>query len=82
MRLRLKFNLVLIVVFAVGFGATGAVSYGLLQRNARDEVLRDAGLMMETALSVRKYTVNQIKPELIKVIDETELLQLIGEEKE
>lgn len=77
MRLRLKFNLVLIVVFLVGFVATGAVSYELLQRNARDEILRDAGLMMETALSVRKYTVNQIKPELIKVIDETFLPQTV-----
>ncbi len=77
MSLRLKFNLVLILVFAVGFAATGAVSYELLQRNARDEVLRDAGLMMETALSVRKYTVSQIKPELIKVIDETFLPQTV-----
>ena len=77
MSLRLKFNLVLVLVFAVGFAATGAVSYELLQRNARDEVLRDAGLMMETALSVRKYTVSQIKPELIKVIDETFLPQTV-----
>ena len=77
MRLRLKFNLVLIVVFAVGFAATGAVSYELLQRNAREEVLRDAGLMMEAALSVRKYTVSQIRPELIKVIDQTFLPQTV-----
>ena len=77
MRLRLKFNLVLIVVFLVGFAATGAVSYELLQRNARDEILRDAGLMMETALSVRKYTVSQIKPELIKVIEDRFLPQTV-----
>lgn len=70
MRLRLKFNLVLVIVFAIGFVAAGAVSYQLLQRNAREEVLRDAGLMMESALSVRKYTVDQIRPELIKVMDE------------
>lgn len=77
MRLRLKFNLVLVLVFVVGFAATGAVSYELLQRNAREEILRDAGLMMETALSVRKYTVDQIRPELIKVIDETFLPQTV-----
>ena len=77
MRLRLKFNLVLIIVFAIGFAAAGAVSYQLLQRNAREEVLRDAGLMMESALSVRKYTVDQVRPELVKVMDEVFLPQIV-----
>ena len=77
MRLRLKFNLVLVVVFVVGFAAAGAVSYELLQRNAREEVLREAGLMIESALSVRKYTVDQIRPELIKVLDEVFLPQTV-----
>ena len=62
MGLRLKFNLVLLAVFALGLGVTGYVSHDLLQRNARDEVLRNAGVMMETALSVRDYTVSQIRP--------------------
>ena len=43
MGLRLKFNIVLIIVFLLGLGVTGYVSYDLLQRNARDEVLRSAG---------------------------------------
>ncbi|MBL8489175.1 MAG: DUF3365 domain-containing protein, partial [Rhodocyclaceae bacterium] len=77
MGLRLKFNLVLILVFAVGFAAAGAVSYQLLQGNAREEVQRDAGLMMESAISVRKYTVDQIRPELIKVLDEVFLPQTV-----
>ncbi|MGA2549279.1 MAG: DUF3365 domain-containing protein [Burkholderiaceae bacterium] len=70
MSLRLKFNLVLIVVFLIGFAAAGAVSYQLLQQNARDEVLRAAGLLMESALSVRKYTVDQVRGELDKVPEE------------
>jgi protein-histidine pros-kinase len=69
MSLRLKFNLVLIVVFLVGLAAAGAISYRLLQENARDEVYRSAQLMIESALSVRKYTVDQIRPELDKVPD-------------
>ena len=77
MRLRLKFNLVLIIVFAIGFAAAGVVSYQLLQRNAREEVLRDAGLMMESALSVRKYTVDQVRPELVKLMDEVFLPQTV-----
>ena len=43
MGLRLKFNLVLLLVFVLGLGVTGYVSYELLHRNARDEVLRNAG---------------------------------------
>lgn len=67
MKLRVKFNLVLITIFLIGFAAVAVVSYHLLQKNARDEVLRDAGLIMESALSVRKYTVDQIRPELNKI---------------
>lgn len=62
MGLRLKFNLVLLVVFALGLGVSGYVSYDLLRRNARDEVLRNAGVMMEAALSMRSYTVSQVRP--------------------
>jgi HAMP domain-containing protein len=64
MGLRLKFNLVLIVVFLVGLGVTGFVSYELLHSNARQEVLRNAGVMMEASLSMRSYTVGQVRPNL------------------
>jgi len=62
MGLRLKFNLVLLMVFTLGLGVTGYVSYDLLQQNARDEVLRSAGVMMEAALSMRGYTISQVRP--------------------
>ena len=62
MGLRLKFNIVLIVVFMIGLGATGYISYELLHRNARDEVVRNAGVMMEAALSMRGYTVGKVRP--------------------
>ncbi len=64
MGLRLKFNLVLLLVFVLGLVFTGYVSYQLLQRNAREEVLRTAGVMMEAALSMRTYTVGQVRPHL------------------
>jgi protein-histidine pros-kinase len=69
MGLRLKFNLVLMAVFAVGLGVTGYISYELLQRNARDEVLRAAGVMMEASLSMRHYTVSQVRPNLAVDVD-------------
>ena len=64
MGLRLKFNLVLLVVFALGFAITAYVSWNLLQRNAREEVVRNADLMMEAALAIRAYTVDQVRPQL------------------
>jgi protein-histidine pros-kinase len=48
---------VLAVVFGAGMAVSAWVSHELLQRNAKDEVLRNAGLMMEAALAVRGYTV-------------------------
>ena len=64
MGLRLKFNLVLLVVFVLGLGVTAYVSWTLLQRNAREEVVRNADLMMEAALAIRAYTVDQVRPQL------------------
>ena len=64
MGLRLKFNLVMLVVFVIGLGVTGYMSYELLHRNARDEVLRNAGVMMEASLSMRSYTVAHVRPNL------------------
>ena len=77
MGLRLKFNLVLILVFLAGFGAAGLVSRQLLQDNARDEVVRNARLMMEAATSVRTYTINQIQPHLIKQLEDVFLPQTV-----
>ncbi len=70
MGLRLKFNLVLLVVFVLGLAVSGYVSYDLLHRNAREEVLRSAGVMMEAALSMRQYTVSQVRDKLAPKEDE------------
>jgi HAMP domain-containing protein len=64
MGLRLKFNLVLVLVFGLGLGVAGALSRRILETNARDEVVRNADLMMGAALAVRSYTNRQITPQL------------------
>ena len=64
MGLRLKFNLVLVAVFAVGLACSAYISRRILQQNAQDEVERNADLMMQSALAVRDYTVGQVKPNL------------------
>ena len=62
MKLTLKFNLVLAGVLLAGFAITALVSYQILQQNARREVIERAGLMMEAALAVRGYTIEEIVP--------------------
>jgi protein-histidine pros-kinase len=62
MKLMWKFNIALLAVFVIGFAITAFVSYGVLQANAREEILDNARVMMESALSSRNYTNTQIKP--------------------
>jgi HAMP domain-containing protein len=73
MRLVVKFNLVLLVIFALGFAAAAAVSASLLQRSAREDVLQDARLIMESALATRAYTISQVAP-LLKRLGDNEFL--------
>ncbi len=69
MRLLTKFSLIFVVVFGVGLGAAAYLFYGLLQRNAREQVLYNAQLMMETALAMRKYTIDQVKPAVTETME-------------
>ena len=62
MKLIVKFNLVLLAVFLIGLVAAAAVSNELLQKNARDEIVTNAKLVMEAALSTRAYTSTQVGP--------------------
>lgn len=62
MKLLWKFNLVFLLVFAIGLGVSAYVSRQLLQQQGREEVVDRARLMMEKALAVRNYTTTQITP--------------------
>lgn len=77
MGIRLKFNIVLLLVFSAGMGVSAWVSHRLLQDNAKEEVLRNAGLMMEASLAIRSYTVKQVKPHLDDKLAETFLPQTV-----
>lgn len=65
MRLLAKFSLLLVLVLGIGLSVAGYFAYDFLRGNARDQVLQQARLMMETTLSIRSYTSKQIKPVLI-----------------
>jgi len=62
MKLLVKFNLLYLLVLALGVGLSGMITRSLLQDNAKEEVLNIARLMMEKALAVRAYTSKQITP--------------------
>ncbi len=62
MSLFVKFNLILALVFSAALVPVGSISYSLLRRNARTQVVEDARIMLETALAARSYTVKQVKP--------------------
>jgi protein-histidine pros-kinase len=62
MKLLLKFNVVLLLVFAVGLVTTGFICRRLLRQNAKAEIMENARIMMEAAIAVRTYTATQIKP--------------------
>lgn len=62
MGLRLKFNLVLVLVSSIGFAIAGWFGHNLLIDNARQEVLQTARIMMDSAIAVRHYTVSEVRP--------------------
>jgi HAMP domain-containing protein len=62
MKLIVKFNLVLSLVFAVAFVLAGLFTHALLQRNAKAEIEENARIMIEGARAVRTYTSTQINP--------------------
>jgi HAMP domain-containing protein len=62
MKLLLKINIVMVLVFLLGLAASYTVAERLLLENARSEIQDNARIMMESALAVRAYTVSQIKP--------------------
>lgn len=62
MGLRTKFNLVMLASFILGMTGAGIVSNEVLQHNAREEILHTAGILMESAMAVRSYTVEEVRP--------------------
>jgi HAMP domain-containing protein/type II secretory pathway pseudopilin PulG len=57
-----KFNIVFLVISGLGFIAASAVTNYLLQKNAREETLESARVLMQAALAARSYTSAQIVP--------------------
>lgn len=76
MGLRTKFNLSLFLVATIGISASGFISYELLNKHAREEILHTASIIMESAKANRSYTINEIRP-LLKELEQGFLPQMV-----
>ncbi len=71
MKLLVKFNILLIVVFGLGLSVIAYQARSFLQEQAQAEVLREAGLMAASALATRNYTEHYITPVIEKTTEHT-----------
>jgi HAMP domain-containing protein len=69
MNLKLRFNLVFTLLFVLALGVAGGTVYRLVQANANAEVVRDAQRLMDVAIAVRGYTVDNVKPHLDPLLE-------------
>ena len=72
-----KFNLILVTVLGAGFAVIAYTAHHTLYQNAYHEVLGQAGLMMDSAMAVRGYTFDEIRPLLSDDLKEAFLPQIV-----
>jgi HAMP domain-containing protein len=75
MKLLMKFNLILLLLFGSGLFLVSYLAHQFLLDNARKQVLQQAQLMVESARSTREYTSQELKPLLMRVPDEPEFIR-------
>jgi protein-histidine pros-kinase len=71
MGLRVKFNLMLLIVAVLGAGLFAAVATPIVNQLGKQEVLQSSRIMMMSAAGARKYTSEQIAPLLRTQMDTT-----------
>ncbi len=69
MSITTKINFMLIAIFSIALVFGGLNSYFLTEDNARQQVTDQAELIMQEALAVRSYTVNEVRPLLNQLGD-------------
>ena len=62
MGLKAKFNIVMAVAFLVGLGLAAFLANEALREGGRQQVLRDASMIMAQAQAVRGYTATEVEP--------------------
>jgi HAMP domain-containing protein len=67
MKLLAKFNLIFCLVFGAGLVVAAWLAYRFLEQDAKQTIIQQARLMMESTLATRNYTSTQIKPLLLPI---------------
>src|SRR6516162_8398492 len=62
MKIRWKVDLAMCGAFVVGLGLAGTSAYEILTKNAIEDAVQDARIMIEAASAIRSYTAQSIKP--------------------
>jgi protein-histidine pros-kinase len=78
MKIRWKIDLAISGAFLVGLGLAGAGAYTILTKNALEDSLQNARIMIEEAWAVRAYTADSIKPLLDPLIKVQFLPQVVS----
>lgn len=74
---RLKVNLILIALFIAAAVPGGWYLDGLIMKQSNEHVVKQAAILMESALAVRSYTVDLIKPQLDPMLEQKFLPQTV-----
>lgn len=69
MRIETRFAYILGFCFCFGVSIAGYISYQLESRQAHEEIKLKANMLLETALAVRAYTVDEVAPVLRTLSD-------------
>jgi HAMP domain-containing protein len=78
MKLKAKFNVVILAIFSVGLLVTGYLSYAILHANAHKDAVERATLVMEAATAVQAYTQAEVEPLLAPHMGEKFLPQSVA----
>src|SRR5436305_5099824 len=62
MKIRWKMDVAMAGAFLVGLGLAGFVAYEILSKNAQEDSLQNARIIMEEASAIRSYTAESIRP--------------------
>jgi len=71
-KLLLKFNLIMVLLFGSGMLLISRLAYNFLMQNARAHVLQQAQLMAQSAQAMRDYTAGELEPLLEDSSDASE----------
>ena len=78
MKLKAKFNAVILAIFTVGLLVTGYLSNAILNANAHKDAVERATLVMEAAAAMQAYTQAEVAPLLVPHMGEEFLAQSVA----